>query len=130
MRIVLWILQLLLAAQFFWHGWILTFPPAEYVEAMNENMALWFRLFQGIAEMIAAVAILLPGLTRTQTWLVPLSAAGMLLVVVCATVYHFVRGENSSAYYTLVLVAITAFVAWMRWKVKPIAPRRSHRLSV
>ncbi|MGV3529741.1 MAG: DoxX family protein [Flavisolibacter sp.] len=130
MRIVLWILQLLLAAQFFWHGWILTFPPAEYVEAMNENMAVWFRLFLGIAEMIAALAIILPGLLRSMTWLVPLSAAGMLFVAVSATVWHFLRGENSSAYYTLVLVAITTFVAWMRWKVKPIMPRQSHRLSV
>lgn len=126
MRIVLWILQILLAAQFFWHGWIMTFPPAELVDIMNANMAPAFRLFLGIAEMAAAVAILLPGLLRIGIWLVPLSAAGMSLVAVSATVYHLARGENSSGVYTAVLLLITVFVAWMRWKVKPILPRKIH----
>ena len=32
MNIVLWVLQVLLAAQFLWHGWIMLAPPAELVD--------------------------------------------------------------------------------------------------
>jgi len=34
MNIVLWILQVLLAAQFLFHGWIMVFPPAKLVEML------------------------------------------------------------------------------------------------
>jgi hypothetical protein len=34
------------------------------------------------------------------------------------------RGEVSSAITTLVLLAMATFVAYMRWRVAPIRPRR------
>ena len=64
MNIALWILQVLLAAQFLFHGWIMVFPPADLVEIMNAQMAPWFRLFVGIAESLGAIGLLLPGITR------------------------------------------------------------------
>jgi hypothetical protein len=42
---------------------------------------------------------------------------------VSATAWHIVRGENSSAVITLVLLVMAAFVTYMRWKVHPIRPR-------
>ena len=38
MNIVLWILQVLLAAQFLQHGLIMVFPPAELIEVINANI--------------------------------------------------------------------------------------------
>jgi hypothetical protein len=35
-----------------------------------------------------------------------------------------VRGEVSSAIITLVLLAMATFVAYVRWRVAPIQPRR------
>jgi hypothetical protein len=35
------------------------------------------------------------------------------------------RGEVSSAITTVVLLAIATFVAYMRWRVAPIQPRRA-----
>ncbi len=123
MNIVLWILQILLAAQFLWHGWIMVFPPAEYVEAMNATLGVGFRYFIGIAELLAVVGLILPGLLRIYTWLLPFTLAGLLIVSASATVYHLFRGETGSTIYTAVLSIIILFVAYMRWKVKPILSR-------
>ena len=120
MGIVLWILQFLLAAAFLAHGWLLLAPPASLIDQMNAAMAPWFRNFLGVAEVLAAVGLTLPGLTRILPWLVPCAAAGIMIVMISATIFHVVRGELSSAVVTLILLAVATFVAYMRWKVMPI----------
>jgi len=123
MGIALWILQFLLAAAFLAHGWLLLAPPASMIEQMNASLAPWFRIFLGYAEVLAAVGLILPGITRVLPWLVPCAAAGIMIVMISATIFHLVRGEVSSAVVTLILLVIASFVAYMRWKVMPI--RRS-----
>ena len=123
MNIVLWVLQVLLALAFMAHGWMFLFPPASLVQQMNSAIAPGFRLFIGGAEVLAAIGLTLPGITRIQTWLVPCAAAGLMIVTISATVFHISRGEMSSAVTTSILSALLAFVAYMRWKVMPIAPR-------
>jgi uncharacterized membrane protein YphA (DoxX/SURF4 family) len=124
MNIFLWILQLLLAAQFLQHGLIMTFPPKEYIEIINATIGVGLRYFIGIAELLAVLGLILPGLLRIYTWLLPVTLAGLMIVAASATVYHSIRGETSSALYTVVLFVIIAFVGYMRWKVKPILPRK------
>ncbi len=130
MKIFLWILQVLLAAQFLQHGIIMVFPPAEYVEIMNATLGVGFRYFIGIAELLAVAGLILPGLLRIYTWLLPLTAAGLMIVTGSATVYHLFRGEISSAIYVAVLFIIITFVGYMRWKIKPILPRQKTEPSV
>lgn len=125
MNIVLWILQILLAAAFAAHGWMMVAPPPELVAIMNEQLGVPFRFFIGIAELLAAVGLILPGLTRILPSLVAWAAAGLAVVTVSATVLHFSRGEISSGITTAILLVLTAFVAYMRLRVKPIAPRRA-----
>jgi uncharacterized membrane protein YphA (DoxX/SURF4 family) len=125
MNILLWVLQVLLALAFFAHGWMLLFPPAAIVEQMNATMPRWFQLFLGVAEVLAAVGLTLPGVTRTQPWLVAWAAAGIMIVMICATIFHLMRNEISSGAITAVLLALATFVAYMRWRVAPIAPRRA-----
>ena len=124
MNIVLWVLQVLLALAFFAHGGFMLFPPAAMVEQMNASLPRWFQLFLGVAEVLAAMGLTLPGLTRIQPWLVSCAAAGVMFVMICATVYHLTRGEVSSAITTVVLLAMATCVAYMRWRVAPIQPRR------
>jgi uncharacterized membrane protein YphA (DoxX/SURF4 family) len=122
MNVILWILQLLLAAQFLQHGLIMVFPPSEYVEVMNAAFGVGLRYFIGIAELLAVLGLILPGVFRIYTWLLPLTLAGLMIVSASATVYHSFRGETSSAIYTIVLFIVITFVAYMRWKVRPILP--------
>jgi hypothetical protein len=123
MNILLWVLQVLLALAFFAHGCLLLFPPAAVVDQMNASLPRWFQLFLGVAEVLAAVGLTLPGIARIQPWLVSCAAAGVMIVMICATIFHIVRGEISSALITTVLLAMATFVAYARWRIAPIRPR-------
>ena len=125
MNILLWALQVLLALAFFAHGAMFLFPPAAIAEQMNASLPRWFQLFLGVAEILAAVGLTIPALTRMQTWLVPSAAAGIMIVMISATVFHLMRGEISSAVITLVLLVMATFVAYMRWRALPIPSRRT-----
>jgi len=123
MNILLWVLQVLLALAFLAHGGLVLFPPAEIAAKMYASFPRSFWLFLGVAEILAAEGVTLPGLTRIQPWLVSWAAGGIMIVMICATIYHLTRGEVSSAIVTLVLLAMATFVAYMRWRVAPIRPR-------
>ena len=122
MNVTLWVLQVLLAVAFLAHGWIFLFPPADMVELMNASIPPAFRIFLGVAEVLAAVGLTLPGITRVLPWLVPCAAAGLMVVMIGATILHTARGEVSSAITTALLLVVATFVAYMRWKVRPIVP--------
>src|SRR6185503_15621679 len=122
MNIMLWVLQVLLALAFLAHGLLFLFPPAEMLELMK-FIPTAFRIFLGVAEVLAAVGLTMPGITRIQTWLIPCAAAGVMIVMISATIFHIARGEISSAITTAVLLLVATFVAYMRWKVMPIVPR-------
>ena len=123
MNILLWVLQVCLAAAFLAHGLLFLSPPAEMVEQMNASLPRWFQLFLGVAEVLAAIGLTLPGITRVYPKLVVWAAVGVMVVLVSATVFHLVRGEISSAVITTVLLAVATFVAYMRFRVVPIRPR-------
>src|SRR5687768_16029304 len=93
MNIVLWILQVLLAAVFFAHGGFMVAPPADMVEMINGQLGQGLRLFIGVAEILAAIGLILPGVTRILPRLIPAAAAGLMIVTVSATVLHTWRGE-------------------------------------
>jgi uncharacterized membrane protein YphA (DoxX/SURF4 family) len=124
MNIVLWILQILLALAFAAHGWLFLAPPPGIAVQMNASLPRWFQLFLGVAEIAAAIGLTLPGLTRILPGLVTWAAAGIMIVMVGATVYHLMRDENSSAGVTFILLVVATFVAYMRHRVLPIRPRR------
>jgi uncharacterized membrane protein YphA (DoxX/SURF4 family) len=123
MNVTLWVLQILLALVFVAHGWMLLAPPASLIDQMNASMSPAFRIFLGIAEVLAAIGLTVPGLARIQTWLVPAAAVGIMIVMVSATVWHVARNEISAALTTAVLLVMATLVAYMRW-TRPIPARR------
>ena len=123
MNATLWILQIVLALVFAAHGWLLLAPPPDLIEAMNATMSTSFRLFLGVAEILAAIGLTMPGFTRIMPWLVPAAAAGVVIVMISATILHLVRAEWSSAVITFVLLLMATALAYLRWKVRPILPR-------
>lgn len=127
MNVLLWVLQVLLALAFLAHGLMFLFPPESIVEQMNAALPRWFQLFLGVAEVLAAVGLTVPGATRIQPWLVPCAAAGVMIVMIGATIFHIARAEVSSAFITAVLLAMATFVAFMRWRAVPI---RSAKVGV
>jgi uncharacterized membrane protein YphA (DoxX/SURF4 family) len=123
----LWVLQLLMAALFFWHGQFSVFPPSDMVAMINANIGEGLRVFIGVAEILAAIGLILPGLTRILPWLTALAAAGLMIVMSSASVFHLVRGETASAISAFVIFLLVSLIAYTRWKVVPITARRFAR---
>jgi putative oxidoreductase len=128
--IILWILQVLLAIMFLWHGYLFVAPPPELIEVMNAQFAPWFRVFLGTAEILAAIGLVLPSLTRILPWLTPLAATGLMIITISASFFHISKGEAGIAITTTILFILVSFVAYMRWKVYPIAIRNSTTASI
>jgi putative oxidoreductase len=121
---VAWFLQVFLAIQYLMHGWLFISPPAAMADAMaGSGISPWFRQFIGIAEVLASISLVLPGLTRILPWLTPLAALGLTIVMVSATIYHIGRGEVPSAISTANLLVLVAVTGYLRWKVVPIRSR-------
>ena len=123
MNIATWILQVLLAVVFLQHGLLFLNPPPDIAVLMDEALPRWFQLFMGVAEVLAAIGLIVPGLARIRPGLVAWAADGVAFVMVSATIWHVVRAEYSSAASTLVLLVLACFVAWVRHVRLPIRPR-------
>ncbi|HLF26846.1 MAG TPA: DoxX family protein [Anaerolineae bacterium] len=128
MNIVLWILQVLLAVNFLLHGRLMLVPPTLQAAPASRasGMAyIWaippgFRRFIGVAEVLAAIGLILPGLTHILPWLTPLAATGLVIVMISAVIFHVRRREYSNIVFNLVLFALVAFVAYGRFVLSPL----------
>jgi uncharacterized membrane protein YphA (DoxX/SURF4 family) len=123
LNITLWVLQFLLAAAYLAHGWMFLSPPASMAEQLNAEISPALRIFIGVAEVLAAIGLTLPAITRIMPSIVPAAAAGLVIVMISATIFHVARGEMSAAVVTIILLALVSSVAYARWKVAPIPPR-------
>ncbi len=124
MNVLAWILQVFLAVQFLFHGWLLISPPAMMVEAIaGMGLRTWFQQFIGVAEVLAAIGLVLSGLIRTLPWATPLSALGLSIVMVSATTFHIARNEIPSAISALNLLLLVVVAGYVRWKVVPLRGR-------
>ena len=127
MNVVLWIIQVLLALAFAAHGWLFLAPPPEIKVQMDANLPQWFQLFMGVAEVAAAIGLILPGLTRVMPFLVTWAAVGIAIIMVSATGYHAVRSEYSSSVITFILLLMATFLVYGRQRLRPIAARGAVR---
>jgi len=125
MSIGLWLLQALLAAVFLAHGGLLLAPPAEIAAVMNAQFPRAFWVFLGVAEVLAALGLILPGVTRILPQLIVWACMGLMTVMVSATGLHLARSEWSSAVTTAILLGLITLVAYGRSRVRPIVARRA-----
>ena len=78
--ILLWTVQALLAALFLFAGGMKLVTP---IAAMTQQVALPgpFLRFIGLAEVLGALGLILPGLLRIRPVLTPLAAAGLVIIM-------------------------------------------------
>src|SRR5260370_13905688 len=109
----LWILQGLLAALFLFTGGIKLVLP---VEEMTKQMPLpgLFLRFIGGAEVLGAIGLILPGLLRIRPGLTPLAAAGLVIIMIGATVLTLAGGGGGAALIPLAVGLLSALVAYGR----------------
>ena len=120
MNYALWIVQGLLALLFLWAGGIkLVLPLEEMTKQMPVPLPGWSLRFIGVAEVLGALGLILPGLLRIKPGLTPLAAAGLVIIMTGATVLTLAAGDIALALIPLVVGLLSAFVAYGRWRLAP-----------
>ena len=116
MNIVVWIVSGLLAAMFLMAGsmklaktkeQLVADPKMGWAESFPEGLIK----FIGAAEVAGALGLILPGVFDIATWLVPAAAIGLAAIMAGAAITHGRRGEWSNVGITIVLLALSVFVA-------------------
>ena len=114
----LWIVQGLLAAVFLFTGGLKLVLPLEKMTGPVPLPGLFIR-FLGVAEILGALGLILPGLLRIRPGLTPLAASGLVIIMIGATVITLVGGDIALALIPLVVGLLAAFVAYGRWRLAP-----------
>jgi len=122
MNLALWIVQTLLALIFLWAGGIKLVLP---IEEMTKQMPLpgLFLRFIALCEVLGAIGVILPGLLRIRPGLTPLAAAGLVIIMIGATVLSLMTGDIATALIPLVVGILAAFVAYGRWRLAPLSTK-------
>ena len=126
MNTVAWVLQIVLAVLFLLHGLFFTVaygPVAKRAEARGRppsSLPPTFRQFIGVAELAAAFGLTVPPAFHLFSWLAPLAAAGLVLVMVGAVIFHARKSEFPAVAVTLVLGVLAAVTVFLRLQVVPL----------
>jgi len=124
--IVLWIAQLLLASAYGLFGAMKATQPLDQLAKMMTWIPDFPPLFVrslGIVEVLGAIGLILPSLTRIQPRLTVLAALCIVLHQALAITLHVSKGEFSVLGLNVVLIALAAFIFWGRRKKAVIPPR-------
>jgi uncharacterized membrane protein YphA (DoxX/SURF4 family) len=125
MNIALWIVQVLLALLFLFAGGTKLVLSAETLASMGSpnqvQLPMLFVRFLGVCEVLGALGLILPGLLRIKQGLTPLAAAGLVIIMIGATVLSFVADGVGAALVPLVTGLLAAFVAYGRWRLAPLS---------
>ena len=123
MTYVLWIIQVLLALLFLFAGGTKLVVPPDVLASMGSPNQIplpgWFVRFIGVAEVLGALGLVLPGLLRIRPGLTPLAAAGLVIIMIGATVVTLVGGMVAVALMNVVVALLAAFVAYGRRRLAP-----------
>lgn len=91
----------------------------EWMYELSDTM----HVIVGIAEILGGLGLILPSLTKIRPELTVYAAAGLVLVMAGAIVFHATRSEAASIGNNVFLMAVVAFIGYGRWKLEPIQAR-------
>jgi len=127
LNIALWIAQVGLLFMFGSAGYVKLFLPMDTLSEMmawTSQVPEWLPRMIGVFELLGAAGVILPALTRILPFLTPLAALGFVAIQILAIGFHATRGETAQTLVlNVILLVVSAFVVWGRWKLVPIASR-------
>jgi uncharacterized membrane protein YphA (DoxX/SURF4 family) len=119
----LWTFQVLLALLFLFAGVMKLVLPAEKLTEQSTQFSAAFLRFIGVVETLGGLGMVLPGMLKTKTGLTPLAAAGLVLVMIGATMVSYQMKGMEGAAVPVVTGIVAAFVAYGRWRLAPLPDR-------
>lgn len=122
MHRTLWVVQGLLALVFVLTGAMKLLMPLKVLTAEIPLPGACVRLIGG-AEVLGAIGLILPAALRIRPGLTPLAAAGLVIIMAGATVFTLATGGGALAVIPLAIGFLSSFVAYGRWRIRPLGSR-------
>lgn len=119
MNLALWITQGVLALLFLFAGGLkLVLPTDQLVKMAPQLLALFLR-FAALCEVLGAIGLIFPRLLRIRPGLTPLAAAGLIGIMIGATVVTANTVGAAQALFPAMVGLLAVFVAYGRWRLSP-----------
>ena len=118
LNVVLCVVQGFLAALFILAGLSKLLMSAAELTAQSQ-LPLGLLRFVGVAELAGALGLILPGITKIKTFLTPLAAAGLVIIMLGATAISASSGQKGPAAISFLIGFLLLYVGFCRWKVSP-----------
>jgi uncharacterized membrane protein YphA (DoxX/SURF4 family) len=128
MTYALWIIQVLLALLFVFAGGMKLVLPLDQLAGPFPLPGPFLR-FIGAAELLGGLGLILPAALRIRPGLTPLAAAGLVIIMIGATVITLLGREFGGAAISFVVGVLAVFVAYGRWRLAPIRGSSSSKLQ-
>ena len=121
MNRALWIVQTLLALLFLFAGGMkFVMPMDQMIQGMPPALANGsFIHFIAVCEILGGIGLILPAALRIKPRLVPLAAAGLVIIMIGAVVLSMPQGIALAA-LPLMTGLLLVFVAYGRWRLAPL----------
>lgn len=121
MNITIWIITGLLAAAFLAAGLMKVAQPQQKLVAGGMEFAgdvpSGYVKAIGVAEVLGGIGLILPAVTGIATYLVPVAATGLAILMIGAIVTHARRGESKALGAPAILATLALVVAIARFGV-------------
>jgi uncharacterized membrane protein YphA (DoxX/SURF4 family) len=125
---LLWTAQTLTALLFLFAGSMKFIMPVDKMQQGSIIFSIAFLHFIGICEVLGSIGLLLPGITRVQTWLTPLAAAGLTIIMIGATTVTILSMGVAPSILPFVVGIVTTWIAYGRTRLAPISDAPRHVL--
>jgi VIT1/CCC1 family predicted Fe2+/Mn2+ transporter len=123
MNVVLWILQIALCVKLlstaYTHGLRVDEAKMQQGKQRLGGATRPLLIFASLCVLVGGVALVLPAATGMLTWLTPLAAALVALMMLLAMGLHAVCRGARTIVFGLVIFVLAAFVAYGRWALVP-----------
>jgi hypothetical protein len=124
MNTALWIIQGILAVKMITAAGSHAFQPdLETMQAAVQRLgppAGPLLYLSAVLSLLSGGALLVPALKPSWGMYLPAAAAFLGLVLVISLVFHLIARDQPRVYVTLILLALTACLAYGRWTLAPL----------
>ena len=118
MNVLLWVLQGLVGLLFLFSGGTKLVMSTEAMQKMSPPNSImlpgWFVKFIGVMEILGGLGLILPGLTKIRRNLTPLSAIGLLIIMIGAVVITIMGPGVGAAILPFVVGILCAVIVYGR----------------
>jgi hypothetical protein len=123
LNVAIWIIQIILGIKFitvsYMHSLGQTQPTMQQAIQKMGKLSQPLLYIIAVCTFIGSLGLILPATLGILTWITPVTAVLLSMMMLFAIIFHIKCRENPNIIVSLILGALAAFVAYGRWVLAP-----------